>query len=308
MGTQPMEKHIVSAFREAFSPHIERRESIVLYGLSAVTGDIVSAFPPNTFRGLLDGFHESGEMYGLPILSLDEVRALRTDHIVIAARAQSTRIIVKRIRGFCREQGISLWDIEGEDLLIEQAQSVSDHPYFSLSMEAVKAAIHAHEVISFDVFDTLLMRRTLYFTDVFYLLEERLHMPGFAKARMRAEHDLYRQKEQPTLEEIYDALAVEPDLVMLPGYLGQQPGQQRVGFVGERVAVVVDDAVARQQIDHGVGLFFEQRGGHRASPVSGISASVSDVPVSGSLVSGACGPAAPSSWASSSILRARPQR
>ena len=90
---------------------------------------------------------------------------------------------------------------------------------------------------------------------------------------------------------------------MLPGYLGQQPGQQRVGFVGEHTAVVVDDAIAWQQIDLGIGMFAEQHGGHRTSPVSGVLVSVSDA-----LVSGACGSAAPNSWASSSILRARPQR
>lgn len=212
MVEMQVESHIVSSFRAAFFSRIERGKRIALYGLSEVTGEIVSAFPKGAFLGLLDGFQTTGEMYGLPILSLEEAQSSDVEHIVIVARAQSVRIIANRIRGFCRAYGIGLWDSEGDDLLVEAKQMEMDHPYFALSPEAVKEAIRTHEVISFDVFDTLLMRRTLYPTDVFHLLEKRLDMPGFARARMGVEHALYREKPQPTLMEIYAGVKDELSL------------------------------------------------------------------------------------------------
>ena len=68
------EKCIVTMFRESFSNR--RREKFVLYGLSGHTEEIVSGCPEFTFLGLLDGFQESGELYGLPVLSLTQVAKL----------------------------------------------------------------------------------------------------------------------------------------------------------------------------------------------------------------------------------------
>ena len=190
---------VVDAFKKAFSEM--RKEKIVLYGLGANTKDILYAFPEFSFLGLLDSFQENGQLYGKPILSLAQVERLHPDHIVIVARAQSTRIIARRIAAFCREQGIRLWDVFGHDLLAEKTASVREHEYFAFTLEQAREEIRRHEVISFDVFDTLLMRCTLMPEDVFALVEKRFRIAGLAKARAQAEHDLYRDGN-PTLEEI----------------------------------------------------------------------------------------------------------
>ena len=190
---------VVSTFRKSFADR--RREKFVLYGLSRHTEEIVSGCPEFTFLGLLDGFQESGELYGLPVLSLAQVAELHPAHIVIVARAQSVRIIARRIASFCRVQGIGLWDVQGRDLLVQEAPEARQYAYFSFTMEQAREEILAHEIISFDVFDTLLMRCTLTPEDVFALMERRLGIPGLAKAREQAEHTLYRQGN-PTLEEI----------------------------------------------------------------------------------------------------------
>ncbi len=190
---------VVSTFRKSFADR--RLDKFVLYGLSGHTEEIVSGCPEFSFLGLLDGFQESGELYGLPVLSLAQVAELHPAHIVVVARAQSVRIIARRIASFCRVQGIGLWDVQGRDLLVQEAPEARQHAYFSFTLEQAKKEILAHEIISFDVFDTLLMRCTLTLEDVFALMERRLGIPGLAKAREQAEHTLYRQGN-PTLEEI----------------------------------------------------------------------------------------------------------
>ena len=45
---------------------------------------------------------------------------------------------------------------------------------------------------------------------------------------------------------------------MLPGHFGQQPGQHRIGLGGKHRAMVVDDAVAGQQVDLRIGRVFKE--------------------------------------------------
>ena len=76
-----------------------------------------------------------------------------------------------------------------------------------LSREKIKEQIVKKKVISFDIFDTLLIRKTLYPRDVFLLVEKKAVLAGydvrgFASARIRAEED------QPfcNFNQIYDWL------------------------------------------------------------------------------------------------------
>lgn len=180
---------------------------LLVYGLSDATGAFLREAAGLPVVGLLDGFQVSGEMYGLPIVPIEEAPRLGVGAIVIVARAASVRIVARRIEAFCRAQGIRLFDVAGRDLLA-QAQVVScDYPYFSLTMDDLRAAIDAHEVISFDIFDTLIMRRVPEPEDVFALLERERGIIGFAQARLRVEHALYHGGRQPRLREIYTALS-----------------------------------------------------------------------------------------------------
>ena len=77
----------------------------------------------------------------------------------------------------------------------------------SFSLKRIKEQIAEKELISFDIFDTLLTRKTLYPRDVFRLVEKKAilegcNAQGFASARIRAEED------QPAYDfnQIYDWL------------------------------------------------------------------------------------------------------
>ena len=192
---------IIEKFKKSFSG--KEHQKFVLYGLGQNSRTILEHFSEFSFLGLMDGFREDGLCFGYPILSEARVAELHPDAIIIVARKNSTRIIAKRIEGFCREIGIALYDLDGQDMLATESAVEIHHPYFQKNAEELWVAIESHDVVSFDIFDTLLMRRVLYPEDVFALLEQTSGIENFSKARQEAERRLYREGGQPTLRDIY---------------------------------------------------------------------------------------------------------
>ena len=73
----------------------------------------------------------------------------------------------------------------------------------------VKELIDKHEVISFDIFDTLLLRPYVKPTDLFLHLEKLEKAQGFAKAQIEAEKDarkIHSTHEDITIYEIYETI------------------------------------------------------------------------------------------------------
>lgn len=200
-------------FEKAFSAY--QKNLIAIYGLGSMTRDILEQVG-NCLQivGLLDGYQTQGEMYGYPIMALEETVEHRISMIIIAARPSSCRIIVNRIRGFCEKNRIRLFDIEGNELLLRDSVSVSGAKQFfgqvGISREKLLQQIDAHEAISFDVFNTLLIRRVLYPEDVFEMVERRAAALGrkrfgFSRERQLAERELSRNGV-PGWEDIYKRL------------------------------------------------------------------------------------------------------
>lgn len=77
------------------------------------------------------------------------------------------------------------------------------------SLDALKREIDGHEAISFDIFDTLVMRTVYYNHDVFRLVGDKYKEVGaerFFRARREAERELSVSR-YPYMEEIYDLVA-----------------------------------------------------------------------------------------------------
>ncbi|MBQ8032646.1 MAG: hypothetical protein IJ266_01620 [Elusimicrobiaceae bacterium] len=79
-----------------------------------------------------------------------------------------------------------------------------------MQLDKIKRLVDTHGVISFDIFDTLLIRPYLRPTDLFVHLEKLNQLPGFAARRIAAE-TAARQKhenlEDINLDEIYAELS-----------------------------------------------------------------------------------------------------
>lgn len=195
----------MSEVREVFQPY--QHCKIAIYGLGLLTERLLPQLEGYRIAGLLDGYRTEGTLYGQPILSLEQAVKDGVNLIIVAARPESCKVIARRIGEVCRTSHIALLDMQGDDLCTPKKASF----HFTLmapTKEELLREIDSHDVVSVDLFDTLLMRRTLFPTDVFEILDGRLRRQGviiadFPKKRLEGEKELCRHTV-PTLTEIYE--------------------------------------------------------------------------------------------------------
>ena len=198
-------EYIKNLFKKSFSEYVNN--TIAIYGLSSNTQFILEGCPEYNIIGLLDGIKTNGEMYGKKIIDIKDCPSNNVDMIVIVARKGTTKIITKRIYDFCSTNNIALFDLYGNNLLSQSDLISEENSYFSFSFEDLLVQIDKHDIISFDMFDTLVMRKVLFPRDVFEYISENYNFDfDFITERIGTEQELYKCSN-PTLEEIYDAIS-----------------------------------------------------------------------------------------------------
>lgn len=193
---------------QIFRPY--RRTKIAVYGLSPLTETVLTQLSDHSIIGLLDGYRTEGELYGKPILSLENAIQHNVSLIIVAARPESCKVIAKRIESMCKKHKIALLDIYGKDLTAPRKAVYEFTDFQGVTKSQLTSLIDTYEVVSVDLFDTVIMRRTLFPTDVFELVELRLRekdifIDGFSQKRLEAEKELGKSTV-PTLFEIYSYL------------------------------------------------------------------------------------------------------
>lgn len=179
-----------------------------LYGLGTETERFISEYGNSAnIICLLDGFREEGELYDYPIMSIGKAIDEGVDVIIVVARPGSCKAIAKRIGAKCRENDVALFDVRGKDLLAGSAVKFDFATVNGETMAALFEKIHKADVVSFDLFDTLVMRKVYSYTDIFELVDLELKkrgivIPDFTRRRLSAEKELSRSYA-PTLEKIY---------------------------------------------------------------------------------------------------------
>lgn len=184
-----------------------QNDKIAVYGLSPLTAVLLERLSNHQVICLLDGYRTSGSLYGTPILSIEEAIAEGVRLIIVAARPESCKVIAKRVGELCQKNAIKLIDTHGNDLNApkKDAYNFADMP--GITKHELHRLIDAHDVISVDLFDTLVMRRTLFPADVYEIVDLRLRekgiaIEGFPQKRLEAEKELCKSTF-PTLLEIY---------------------------------------------------------------------------------------------------------
>ncbi len=194
-----------------FKDKTHKLKQVALYGLGTETERfLLENRDVQNIVGLLDGFRTEGEMYGYPIISLEEAVKKGVSLIIVIARPGSCKAIAKRIGSFCREKAIELFDVRGKNLLEENTARYNFSGINFLPKQELIEKIEQSDVISFDLFDTLVMRKIQAYYDIFEIIQARLTesgiiIPDFSKIRLALEKKLSIEGS-PQLETIYEQL------------------------------------------------------------------------------------------------------
>ncbi len=188
-------------------------EKLAIYGIGRNTQYIIDNCNNWNIDCLLDGYQNEGTMYGKDIVDIHCLLQSGTKNIVIIARPSSTHIIARRIEEICKSFGIKVFDIHGNTILEHSSKvNISCQYTHLLDKEKIKREIEKSEVVSFDIFDTLLMRlyggreNLLYYV----AMENNLPPNEFVDSRMKAE--LMCTVDNPSLRDIYLKMVQKGDL------------------------------------------------------------------------------------------------
>lgn len=199
-------EYIMELFKKGMKKHTG--QPIVLYGLGINTEYLIKYNKDQNIIGLMDVKRTGETFFGLPVMSEEEV-SNKAKVIVIVARAEVVPIIYERIKKLKKED-IDILTVAG-NLVGEEKQYKSDNPYWNQTEDKLKKEIDCHDQISFDIFDTLIMRKILRPDDLFEIMQtfaEKLlgRDYSFRFYRLKAAEQMYKEKVSPCIGEIYDCV------------------------------------------------------------------------------------------------------
>lgn len=205
------EQYVKSLFKKYFEKY--KNEKIAIYGLGKNTKVILDEFRDFNIVALMDEIKTGEFIWGLPVVSCKEAYKMGVKKIIIVARTANVTIIYRRIANDCERFDIRVYDINGEELNDALEKYKCPDSYKKLTRIALEDKIKEYDVISFDIFDTLLMRKVLFPTDIFIKVEKKAisqeiidKQLNYYKERINAERELY-STTNPTIFEIYERLA-----------------------------------------------------------------------------------------------------
>lgn len=177
---------------------------LAVVGTPEAVASLAARYPQARLLGRYDPV---GDQQGTDLLGAEALRQAGCRGLIIARQLIAYRAEFAALRTLCKQAGLRLWTPKGAELSAAlEAGAAREAAAFSLTEEAVRQAIDAHDTISFDIFDTLLQRRTLTPGDVFSLVELRAKaagLPGTDFPACRRAAQLDSGLDNPDLDEIY---------------------------------------------------------------------------------------------------------
>lgn len=194
-------------FNRIFSNY--RGKRIAIYGTGQNARLIAEYVSGYTIIGFISRDGTEGMLSGQVILSID-VAITMADVIIIAATMASTNIVYSRIREIVPPE-INILNLYGE--LLNEKEPYREYSCWEKSEKKLCSKIDLYTTISFDIFDTLIMRRVLKPEDIFEKVEYRGNTERrkneFKQWRMDAEQSFRLKKQIPSFHDIYKWLAVK---------------------------------------------------------------------------------------------------
>lgn len=163
----------ISQFNTNFECLKGRR--VALYGTGINAGEILKRFPEYNFLCLVDEKKIGKYIENKLVVSFEEMLELEVDCLIIAARTVSSERVYDRIKERCRAHGIEVYNLYGKDMYVLHRELMNIKIcYPQLKKESLYESIDTHEVIAFDVDNTLFAVKKVYKFDFLQKVEHLL--------------------------------------------------------------------------------------------------------------------------------------
>lgn len=201
----------IENFRKIFDDKKNMR--IAIYGIGRRTATLLPGITDYNITGLLDRDENNvgKELCDIKVISIDNIKE-KADLIIINSDPSNYEIIFKRISG---EVTIPVYYADGRlACLSDKDKSYEQNEYWKSSFEELKGKIDQADIVSFDIFDTLIMRKIFSPEDVFRLLGENVKNKignnyNFADVRARA---AAKSDSYASINDIYDVIKADTGL------------------------------------------------------------------------------------------------
>ena len=170
---------------------------ILIYGTGLISKKLIRELKKRkniNLVGIIDKTRVYGQFEGVQVIEWRDIKKGAIDFIIIAAPNKYCKDIYARILKHCIAKDIRILDASGNDLTKIFGTGYFDkfNSYYVFDMNLAKKKIDNSDVVSFDIFDTLLMRKVCDPLDVFFMMENYLvtldnKYKGFRKIRRTAE-------------------------------------------------------------------------------------------------------------------------
>lgn len=198
----------IEEFTEAFQDH--KNQKIVLYGTGRMTATLVNGL--NGFRiiGVCDRYDErvGDTIFGLPILSQEQAEE-KGDLLIINTAPTYWNAIFSRICSW----NIPIYFRNGERAIKKDENVDEANPYWRASLSDLRKEMESCDIITFDVFNTLVQRVCLNESDVFDIVQksfyEEKQINHFVEERKIASAQV---GDGASINEIYQMIAIRKSI------------------------------------------------------------------------------------------------
>lgn len=167
----------ISRFEDNFC-HLKGTR-IALYGTGINAREIIHRFTDYDIVCLVDDRMAGKYIAGYYVAFLDEMIQLGIEYLIIAARTPSAEAVFYRIWEKCKTHHIKVYNLYGKDMMELHARILRKKlEYPRLKTEDLFAAIDQHDIIAFDVDDTLFVSRKMKAFEVYQEMETQLLSKG----------------------------------------------------------------------------------------------------------------------------------
>lgn len=172
-----------------------KSKKIMIYGTGKISRQLLSEMADFRIEMVSDRYVFSDTFEGLPFVDFHFVNREDIDVIIIASSIKNQKEIYLRIVDRALRNNWEIYNHSGVNLVAYygmERSTVSASRYFRKNYNELAGLIEKYDNISFDLFDTLVMRKVLFPTDILDITYQKLKSKGiyvdhFKELRIKAE-------------------------------------------------------------------------------------------------------------------------